>query len=251
MKSYQPDFIKPSIFDEERISSWFTKKGESVQDDYEIEGLNLGFNTKEKKETVEGNRNFLANNISTDVSNIAFANQVHGNEILEVKKGGIYENIDGFITREKGLALAIQVADCAAILLADSKAGIISAVHAGWRGAEASIVPDALQKMIALGADLKDIKVFLSPCISQEKFEIGEEVASKFPDGFIDRKSFSKPHMDIKGFIKSQLLNAGVFESNIEIDSGCTFSDSDYYSYRRDGKKAGRMMGIIKLNVEV
>jgi len=251
MKSYQPDFIKPSIFDEDRISSWFTKKGESVQDDYEIEGLNLGFNTKEKKETVEGNRNFLANNISTDVSNIAFANQVHGYEIMEVTEGGVYEDIDGFVTQEKGLALAIQVADCAAVLFAESKAGIISAVHAGWRGAEAKIVPKAIQKMISIGAALEHIKVFISPCISVEEFEVGEEVAEKFPNEFVDRKNFSKPHINIKKFIESQLLEAGIFKENIEIHGSCTFSDSEYYSFRRDGKEAGRMMGIIKLNVEV
>ena len=39
MKSYQTDFIKPSIFDTESISSWFTKRGESVQDNFKIEGL--------------------------------------------------------------------------------------------------------------------------------------------------------------------------------------------------------------------
>jgi len=248
MKSYQPDFIKPSIFDAESISSWFTKRGESVQDNFKIEGLNLGFNTDEEKKIVEGNRNFLAEQISTDISNIAFANQVHGHEIEEVTKGGIYENIDGFITSERGLALAIQVADCAAVLLAESKAGIISAVHAGWRGAEAKIVPKAVQKMISMGADLANIKVFISPCISVDEFEVGEEVAEKFPDEFIDRKRFSKPHINIKKFIESQLLEAGIFDGNIEIHGSCTFSEPGYYSYRRDGKEAGRMMGIIKLD---
>jgi len=251
MKSYQSDFIKPSIFDSDIISSWFTKVGESVQDEYKIEGLNLGFNTDEDREVVKGNRNFLANSISIPIADIAFANQVHGIDIIEVTEGGIYDDIDGFITKKKGLALAIQVADCAAVLFADSNAGIISAVHAGWRGAEAEIVPKTLQKMIAMGADLKDIKVFLSPCISEKKFELGEEVASKFPDEFINRKSYSKPHLDIKGFIEDQLLTAGIHKPNIEIESSCTFSDTDYYSYRRDGRKAGRMMGIIKLNTTV
>jgi YfiH family protein len=251
MKSYQPDFIKPSVFDSEAISSWFTKRGESVQDNFKIRGLNLGFNTEEYEEIVKGNRNFLANSISTPISDIAFADQVHGNEIIEVQKGGIYENIDGFITTEKGLALAIQVADCAAVLFGDSKAGVISAVHAGWRGAEAEIVPKAIQKMVSLNADPKDIKVFISPCISQKQFEVGEEVAEKFPDEFVDRKSYSKPHIDIKKFIESQLLSAGILEENIEIHGSCTFSESDYYSYRRDGKRSGRMMGIIKLNETV
>ena len=49
MKSYQPDFIKPSVFDSNTISSWFTKRGESVQDNFKIRGLNLGFNTEKMK----------------------------------------------------------------------------------------------------------------------------------------------------------------------------------------------------------
>ena len=248
MKSYQPDFIKPSVFDSNTISSWFTKRGESVQDNFKIRGLNLGFNTEENEEVVKGNRNFLANSISTPISDIAFADQVHGNEIIEVEKGGIYEHIDGFITTKKGLALAIQVADCAAVLFADSKAGVISAVHAGWRGAEADIVPKAPQKMVSLNADPKNIKVFISPCISQKQFEVGDEVAEKFPDDFVDRTSYSKPHFDIKKFIEFQLLRAGILEENIEIHGSCTFSDSEFFSYRRDGKRSGRMMGIIKLN---
>ena len=248
MKHYQPDFIEPTIFNSERISSWFTKKGESFQDSFKIEGLNLGFNTAEDEEVVKGNRNFLANAISTPIADIAFANQVHGSDIAEVTSGGIYDNIDGFVTKKKGLALAIQVADCAAVLLADSNEGVIGAVHAGWRGAEADIVPNAIREMIDLGANLKDIKVFISPCISEENFELGEEVANKFPNEFINRESYSKPHLDIKNFIENQLLNAGIYGSNIEIESSCTYSDINYYSYRRDGKKAGRMMGIIKLN---
>jgi len=250
MKSFQPDFVKPEIFDSEKVSSWFTKKWESAQDDFEIEGMNLGFNTNEKEEVVKGNRNFLANSISTDIDNIAFATQVHGTEIKEVTEGGIFEDIDGFITDKKGLALAIQVADCAAVLLAESESGLISAVHAGWRGAEASIVPKAIQKMVAKGADLEKIQVFISPCISMDEFEIGEEVAQKFPDKFIDRKSFEKPHLDLKGFINHQLLKAGVHEDNIEIHGSCTFKEPEYFSHRRQGEEAGRMMGIIKLNPE-
>lgn len=52
--------------------------------------------------------------------------------------------------------------------------------------------------MVSLNAHPKDIKVFISPCISQKQFEVGDEVAEKFPDEFVDRKSYSKPHIDIK-----------------------------------------------------
>ena len=78
--------------------------------------------------------------------------------------------------------------------------------------------------------------------------EVGDEVAEKFPDDFVDRTSYSKPHIDIKKYIEFQLLRAGILEENIEIHGSCTFSDSEFFSYRRDGKRSGRMMVIIKLN---
>ncbi len=248
MKSFRPDFIEPEIFDSEQVSAWFTKKGESIQDSYKIEGINLGFNTDEEKEVVEANRNFVANSISTSVENIAFANQVHGNKVIEVSEGGTYEGVDGFITTKQGVTLAIQVADCAAVLLADEANKIIGAVHAGWRGAEAGIVPKVIHRMISKGANVDFIKVFVSPCISQSKFEVGEEVAEKFPDEFVDRVHFEKPHIDLKGFINHQLIESGISVEHIEIDSHCTFSDSEFYSYRREKEKSGRLMGIIKLN---
>lgn len=248
MKSYQPKLLRPKVLNSKKIESWFTLKGNSVQNEVNISGFNLGFNTDESVSVIQINREQLAEIISVPISDIAFANQVHSADVEIVSEGGIYEGIDGFITQTKGLALAIQVADCAAVLFGDAETGTIAAVHAGWRGAAGGIVEKAIQKMVSLNCDPKNIEVFVSPCIATINFEVGEEVAAHFPDRFVDRNNYAKPHIDLKGFIKQQLIDLGILEHHIEINARCTVSDSDFYSYRREGKASGRMMGIIKLN---
>ncbi len=243
------NFIKPELLNDESISSWFTLRNqESVHPENAIPGLNLGLNTAEKTSAVLTNRQLLLAEIGLEENRIAYGVQVHETNIKEVTVGGVYEDTDGFVTTEKGLALAIQVADCAAVLLGDSENKVIGAAHAGWRGAVADIVPKTIRKMKNLGAESKHINAFVSPCISQQNFEVGEEVAAEFPDQFIDRTNYAKLHVNLKRFIEQQLLNEGISQAHIEINDSCTIADESFYSYRRQKDKSGRMMGIIKLN---
>ena len=103
--------------------------------------------------------------------------------------------------------------------------------------------------MVQKGSSIENIQIFISPCISLNKFEVGDEVAQRFPDSFVDRESFEKPHVDLGSFIRWQLSEKGILEGNIENSTACTFTDeNEFYSYRREGDKSGRMMAIIKLN---
>ena len=243
------DLIKPGLLNNESISSWFTLRNhEWVHPDKTIAGLNLGLNTSEKASVVLNNRKQLLDTIGVSTEQIAYGVQVHKTGIQQVTKGGIYDDTDGFVTTREGLALGIQVADCAAILMGDDKNKVIAAAHAGWRGAVADIVPKTIHKMIELGAETKQIKVFVSPCISLKNFEVGEEVAAKFPDKFVDRTNYAKAHVNLKAFIRHQLQQEGIENQHIEIDSSCTIDNESFYSYRRQKDQSGRMMGIIKLN---
>lgn len=247
--SSQIEFIKPSLLNDERISSWFTLRNhQSIHQDLTIPGLNLGLNTGEKEEIVRRNRNTLLNEIGLDAHQIAYAIQVHQTKVEVVNHGGTYPNTDAFVTTDTDLALAIQVADCAAVLFGDPRNRVIAAAHAGWRGAAANIIPKTIDKMVGFGAEIKNIKAFISPCISLQNFEVGEEVASQFPDQFVDRENYKKPHVDLKEFIRHQLLDLGMLESKIELDTHCTINGEQFYSYRRQKEQSGRMMGIIKLN---
>ena len=232
------------------IQTWFTcKNAEHEVQNQKIPGLNFGFNTNERKEVVEKHRKNLMSVLDINPQKIAYAEQVHGSNIKEVTEGGIYKEVDALITKTSGLALAIQVADCAAILLADSEKGIIAAVHAGWRGAAGNILPKTLKKMKSLGAQPSHLKAFISPCISQAHFEVGAEVAEKFPAEFVDYQNYSKPHVDLKGFLNRQLLEQGLKKENVEVHGGCTVDNSQqFYSYRREQQQSGRMLGMIRLD---
>ena len=249
MKSSPINFIRPKLLNDEHISSWFSLSNqESVHPENEIAGFNLGLNTNEAEDVVLKNRERLLDEIGLDAHQIAYAVQVHKTHIEEVEYGGTYPNTDAFVTRRTNLALAIQVADCAAVLLADPDNNVIGAIHAGWRGATGDIVPKTISRMKELGADIKQLKAYVSPCISLKNFEVGEEVAAEFPDEFVDRTNYKKPHVDLKEFLRHQLLGEGMMESKIELDTTCTIADDRYYSYRRQGNRSGRMMAIIKLN---
>ncbi len=250
MMSSQLDLQRPKVLNNRRVQSWFSlKNAERIHTEREIAGLNLGLNTNESAKIVQQNRETLAKEISVNPAQLAFASQVHGTEIKEIKTGGLYEGVDGFITSVPDLALCIQVADCAALLMGDPERGLIAAVHAGWRGAAGGIVPKAVKMMSDRGASPSRMEVFISPCIAVHNFEVGEEVARQFPGAFVDRENYKKPHVDLKAFLRDQLLGEGIKEQLIECDPGCTIDgDKEYYSFRREGSGSGRMMGIIKLN---
>jgi YfiH family protein len=252
MKNLQTDFslIKPTLIQEdEGVDAWFTQKNKHFETGNNIPGLNLGFNTPEKKEVIAQNRLKLLSRLGLNQDWVAYADQVHSTRIRAVSQGGIYPETDGLLTRIPGLTLAIQVADCAAILLWDAKNKVIGAVHAGWRGAAGNIVPQGIQKMTDLGADPSQVKAFVSPCISFKNFEVGKEVADLFPDEFVDLESHKKPHLNLKGFLRHQLQEGGLLMRNIEINNGCTIEEAKrFYSYRREGQQSGRMMALIHIN---
>lgn len=246
----KPDVLQPEVFRKEKgISAWFTLKNENTYSgNRNIPGLNLGLNTEEKEEVVRENRSVLFDELDVEPEWMALANQVHGNRVQVVTRGGTYTETDGFVTQIPRLALAIQVADCAAVLLGDAHNRIVGAAHAGWRGVTGGIVPKVVKYMTAQGADPMKMRAFVSPCISAENFEVGPEVAEQFPDQFVDYSSYEKPHVNLKGFIRYQLMEKGVKPEHIEVHEGCTVSDGhSFYSYRREGKQSGRMMGIIQL----
>lgn len=240
----------PSVFnDQPAIDALFSEANRGdVNRSGRIPGLNLGYNTDVPRQEIDRNFDRLHEEIGWDRDLLAIANQVHSTHIEHVSRPGIYDNTDGFVTTTPGLSLGIRVADCAAVLAGDPERGVVAAFHAGWKGAAGGILSRGMEIMAGLGAVPDQIRVYISPCISFKNFEVGEEVAKKFPDQFVDRKSYEKPHVDLKGYLMWQLIGAGVRPGQIEISNTCTMQDNRFYSYRRERDKAGRMLGMIKLN---
>jgi len=244
------EYIVPGLWrDERELLALFTLKNASLfNDNRQIRGLNFGLNTNQDKAIVKDNRELLYDIIGIDEHKIAMVHQVHGNRVVYAKKSQSKQKADALVTDRSYLALAIKVADCAAVLLADRENRIIGAAHAGWRGAVSGVIANTVGNMLKLGADVDQIEAYVSPCICQQKFEVGEEVAEQFDNEFVDRKNYTKPHVNLKGYIKKQLTGEGIKDENIDVDSGCTITDEDkFYSYRREKDNSGRMLALIML----
>lgn len=231
------------------VNVWFSlKNGHASSPNASVDGFNLGYNTPEDQEVITQNRRRLVRALGLEPEWVAWAGQVHGNRVIEVMEGGTYPETDALVTQVPGLALAIQVADCAAVLLWDAENRIIAAVHAGWRGAAGDILTRAIETMKRRGAVAEKTKAYVSPCLSLKNFEVGPEVAEQFPDEYVEYTGYEKPHLDLKGYLRSRMLEAGLRSENMEIDRDCTIDHQEkYYSYRREGDQSGRMAGIIQL----
>lgn len=173
--------------------------------------------------------------------------QVHGDAVAVVRAGGIVPAHDALVTDVPDLLLTVVSADCALILLADAGAGVIGACHSGWRGTVSGIAGRTVEAMRSLGAAPAATYAWLGPCISAEAFEVGEEVADQFPMGAVVRRpDWPRPHVDLAAALVRQLVEAGLSEGHVEVDSACTALDTvRFYSYRAEGGTSGRMVGYI------
>lgn len=231
-----------------QIIAAFSLKNPGYKPDSAVPGLNLGFVSSQSKKEVSENRSVWLGSLGGSVDRLALGKQVHKADVRYVTMPGEYDETDAMVTDQPGIWLAIQVADCAPVLLADRKNNIIGAAHAGWRGAVAGIVPKTIKKMVDRGAQPEQLEAFVGPCISFKNFEVGAEVAQEFPQDLVDHTTYSRPHADLKSLVNRQLEQAGVRSESIEISSLCTMEHEEMlYSHRLQNGKTGRMMAVIAL----
>ncbi|HKR64668.1 MAG TPA: polyphenol oxidase family protein [Thermoanaerobaculia bacterium] len=156
------------------------------------------------------------------------------------------DDCDALLSDEKGVALAIKVADCLPVSLLDPAHHVIANVHSGWRGAAQNITGatlDALARDTTF--DPRTSFAYLGPSIRVCCFEVGEEVATQFDERFVDR-SRAKPHVDLLAFTTDILFARG-FDASRVYDSGlCTRCEgSNFHSYRRDREARGRNLAVV------
>jgi YfiH family protein len=221
--------------------------------------LNLSFRVDDTEENVRANRSLIAGALSISAEKLVVPAQTHSSNIAEVNESNykeFFNDTDGFVTNTPGICITVLSADCVPVLLYDPVTHSAAAVHAGWRGTVASIVPAAVNKLRVLyNADPGDIIAGIGPSICGDVYEVGVEVAGAFGILFGDDKTIAAPKANGKFLIdlweanKRMLLKAGVKEKHIEIAGICTYTNAaDYFSARRSGNKAGRFgAGILLL----
>ncbi len=172
--------------------------------------------------------------------------QVHGSDVHELDPSSQPPDGDGLFTNQPGSLLAMRVADCVAVLLYDPVHRAVAAVHSGWRGTRAGVVPNmiaALHK--TYGTDPRDLIAYISPAGQVCDYEVGPEFMDYFPGKFFEERD-AKIYFDNSGLVYSQLNEAGLAHESIEWDERCTIHDSSLLSYRRD-KTTERMFVAIGL----
>jgi YfiH family protein len=152
---------------------------------------------------------------------------------------------DGLITAEPGVALAVWTADCVPVLLAGG--GVVAAVHAGWRGVAAGIVPTVVRRLqVEYGVAPTSLRVILGPAVGRCHYPVGPEVVVRLQDSGVDPRHWEHSHrVDLRAFLTAQLDSLGVGAECIIRVAGCTACSPELASYRRDGDRAGRQFSLI------
>lgn len=172
----------------------------------------------------------------------AWLKQTHSAIVHDARAGENGEG-DGLISNEPHLALTVVTADCVPVLLASPHQ--IGAVHAGWRGLVQRIVPAALQRFDCPPADLIAwIGPAIGPCCYEVGPEVAEEVAAVSSLQVVHTGPRERPHLDLHAAAALQLQEHGVKEiRRVAVCTRC--SREELWSYRRDGKAAGRNRAVI------
>ncbi len=152
--------------------------------------------------------------------------------------------VDGAATKLKNLALAVTVADCVPILLADKQSGVVGISHAGWKGSAGKITAKVVKQMTRLGAEPSQIMAVIGPGICGKCYEVGPEVAERFDSEYSKSREGGKYGLDLRGVNMAQLRTEGV--TQIEDVGICTYENTDrFFSARKEGQ-TGRFLAYIR-----
>lgn len=206
--------------------------------------------------------------------------QVHGNAVLKTSEVNhvsetephlsVMAEADGLVAEGESEAVWVCTADCVPVLIADPETGQVAAVHAGWRGTAAKIVPEAVAKLTASGSQLHNLSIALGPAIAGEVYQVSTEVAVQLgttiapAEGVRDATEIlsfvhqlpnspilpdpepGKVRVDVRRFNALQLEQLGIHPQQVAIAPYCTYQTTDYFfSYRRDPNKKVQWSGIV------
>jgi purine-nucleoside/S-methyl-5'-thioadenosine phosphorylase / adenosine deaminase len=178
--------------------------------------------------------------------------QQHGIDVVDADRTPASRELppaaDAAVTREPGVVIAVLVADCIPVLLADATGQAVAVAHAGWRGLSAGVLEAAIG---ALAIDPSHLRAWIGPGIGRAHFEVGHEVRAAFcgadPQAAtaFERNERGRWQCDLYRLVEQRLARAGL--ANVAGERRCTYAESaGFYSFRRDGA-TGRMAALIWL----
>ncbi len=220
-------------------------------------GLNCGYGSSDQHEIVAINRSRVAKMLGVEAENLVGVHQVHSADAVTLDAPITpTPKADALVTATKGVALSILTADCQPVLFADTKAGVIGAAHAGWKGAVNGVLEATVTAMENLGATRANIVAVIGPCISQANYEVGPEFRDTFLsadpqfDRFFRQGDGDRFYFDLPAFGLFKLKQSGI--QSAAWTHHCTYANPErFYSYRRSVHEQqadyGRLIAAIRL----
>lgn len=212
-----------------------------------FDSLNLGDHVGDDPAAVARNRLIVGDVLQLPTEPL-WLQQVHGVEVCAMDVGACCPQADASFALRNNQVCVVMTADCLPVLFCDKAGTRVAAAHAGWRGLEAGVLEQTVQK---LGCAAHDIIAWLGPAIGAQAFEVGAEVRAAFmqhdPAAAVafQPSATGKWLADIYLLARQRLNAVGV--QAIFGGEYCTYSDAQrFFSYRRDGQ-TGRMASLIWL----
>lgn len=202
----------------------------------------VGFSLKGFSTDKTNDRAQFAKELGLDPKKLVIPKQVHGSHVHVCEISGKLDSTDGVISMDPSIVLSIQVADCIPLIFLDRHRKEFGLIHAGWRGTAKGIVTEAMNKT---SGKIDNMFFVIGPSIRQCCFEVGPEVAKIFPEKYLVNGKGDRSYLDLQGAVIHQLIEQGVdTEKIIDLEECSHCNPDNYHSYRRDGKKAGRMIAM-------
>lgn len=210
-----------------------------------FESLNLAIEGDDDPHATETNLRRVLDDFAPG-DRLADLHQVHGCDVVVVSDEPVERvDADALVTDRPDVVLAVRAADCVPVLLADAAAGVVGAAHSGRPGLAAGVVPATVARMRALGAG--DITAWIGPHVCGACYEVPADLQAEvgaIEPASVATTSWGTPSLDLGAGVRAQLERDGV----TVVDVGrCTRESPDLFSYRRDGRAAGRLAGLVRL----
>ena len=228
----------------------------------ELASLNLGTNRGDAPENVRENYRRVCALFGVGEDEAAVTNQVHKNGVRVVTGADRHSCLspvpyeaDGIVTASTGLPLFCFTADCVPVLLWDGQGRAAGAVHCGWRSTVSDVLGNAVRAILALGAEIPELRAAIGPAIGPCCFETDDDVPDAVTawlggdtEGLFRRRADGKTLVDLKGANARRLTQLGVPEAQIDISEECTFCCHEkYWSHRYTKGRRGSQASVIML----
>lgn len=230
--------------------------------------MNPGLYTDDCPDSIRKNREILAEGIQLPVQNIITPHQTHQDRIIHINSAFMeltetqqkqqLDGVDALFTSLPQVCVSVSTADCVPILLYAPDTKTVAAIHAGWRGTVLQIAAKTVRQMIKeTGCNPELIQAAIGPSISQEAFEVGDEVVEAFRQSGAwtaeetsslcwNNPKTGKTHIDLWKANELQLQAEGILPHQIENARICTYQHADrFFSARREGIHSGRILSGI------